>query len=66
VGTVEEAITASKDGTFNNEIYVGTLENEGAYLAPFHDFDSKIPAEVKAEIEKLKADIIAGTVTVES
>ncbi|MDO5533104.1 MAG: BMP family ABC transporter substrate-binding protein [Propionibacteriaceae bacterium] len=63
---VEEAITASKNDNFDNEVYVGTLENGGAYLAPFHDFDSKIPAEVKAEIEKLKADIIAGTVTIES
>jgi basic membrane protein A len=39
---VLEAIKESKDNTFTNEAYVGTLENGGAYLAPFHDFDSKV------------------------
>lgn len=63
---VFEAIKASKENTFDNKLYVGTLANGGVYLAPFHDFDSKIPAEVKTEIEKLKADIIAGTVKVAS
>ena len=58
---VLNAIKASKDGSFNNEIYFGTLENNGAYLAPFHDWDSKVSAETKAELDKIKADIIAGT-----
>ena len=61
---VFEAIKAAKDNTFNNEIYVGTLENKGVYLAPFHEFDSKIPAETKAELEKIQADIIAGKIKV--
>ncbi|MFV0452748.1 MAG: BMP family protein [Propioniciclava sp.] len=63
---VLDAIKASIDGTFSNETYTGTLENEGVYLAPFHDFDGEISEETKAEIEQLKADIIAGTVTVET
>ncbi|WDZ88015.1 BMP family lipoprotein [Micromonospora cathayae] len=46
--------------------YLGTLSNNGVSLAPFHDFDSKVPAELKAELDKLKADIAAGTVTVTS
>nr|MDT0658011.1 BMP family ABC transporter substrate-binding protein [Micromonospora sp. DSM 115978] len=45
---------------------IGTLENNGVSIAPYHDFDSKVPAELKAEVDKLKADIIAGTVTVTS
>lgn len=63
---VFEAIKASKEDSFSNEVYVGTLENEGAYLAPFHDFDSKVSAETKAELEQIKADIIAGTITIEA
>ena len=63
---VFEAIKASKDGKFDNTPYVGTLKNSGAYLAPFHDFDSKIPAETKAEIEQLKKDIESGTLKVEA
>ncbi|HEX6969761.1 MAG TPA: BMP family ABC transporter substrate-binding protein [Micromonosporaceae bacterium] len=46
--------------------YLGTLENNGVSLAPYHEFDSKVPAELKAEIEQLKADIIAGKVEVTS
>lgn len=59
---VFEAIKATVDDTFSNEIYVGTLENGGAYLAPFHDWDAKVSAETKAELDKIKADIIAGTI----
>jgi basic membrane protein A len=46
--------------------FVGTLKNNGVSIAPYHEFDSKVPADLKAEVEKLKADIIAGTVKVES
>jgi basic membrane protein A and related proteins len=46
--------------------YVGTLENNGVSIAEFHEFDSKVDAALKAELTKLKADIIAGTVKVES
>ncbi|WP_213453040.1 BMP family lipoprotein [Rhizomonospora bruguierae] len=45
---------------------IGTLENNGVSIAPYHDFDSKVPAELKAEVDKLKQDIIAGTVKVTS
>lgn len=46
--------------------FLGTLANNGVSLAPYHDFDSKVPAELKAEVDKLKADIIAGTIKVTS
>ncbi|MEU4618767.1 BMP family ABC transporter substrate-binding protein [Actinoplanes sp. NPDC023801] len=46
--------------------YQGTLENDGVSLAPFNSFDSKVDPTLKTELEKLKADIIAGTVKVES
>lgn len=58
---VFEAIKAAKEDKFSNELYVGTLADNGAYLAPFHDWDSKVTAETKAELDKMKADIIAGT-----
>lgn len=63
---VFEAIKAAKEGTFKNDLYVGTLKNSGAYLAPFHDYDAKVSAETKAELEKIKADIIAGTIKIEA
>ncbi|GIE79446.1 BMP family ABC transporter substrate-binding protein [Actinoplanes philippinensis] len=46
--------------------YVGDLSNNGVSIAEFHSFDSKVDATLKSELEKLKADIIAGTVKVES
>ncbi len=63
---VLEAIKAAKDGSFSNEPYVGTLENDGTGLSPFHDFESKVPAELRAEVDALKADIISGKITIES
>jgi basic membrane protein A len=63
---VLDAIRAAKDGSFSNEPYVGTLENEGTGLSPYNQFDSKVPAELKSEIDALKADIIGGTIKIES
>jgi basic membrane protein A len=58
--SVTAAIKSSIDGTFSNEPYVGTLENGGVGLAPYHDFDSKIDQGVKDKIEELKQQIISG------
>jgi basic membrane protein A len=33
----------------------------GAYLAPYHSFDKKIPAEVKEMVERRRREIMAGT-----
>ncbi len=59
VGTVE-------DGSFSNEPYVGTLENGGVEIAPYHDLASLVPPELDDEIEALRQAIIAGDVVVES
>lgn len=63
---VEAATKDAVEDKFTNEPFVGTLENEGVALAPYHDFESKVSQELKDEIEKLKEDIVAGTVKVES
>ena len=61
---VEDAIKDSVDGNFSNEPYVGTLENGGVDLAPFHEFDGEIPAELKDKIDELKQQIIDGEIKV--
>ena len=63
---VLEAIKAAHSGSFSNDPYVGTLENEGTGLSPYHEFDSKVPADLKAEVDALKADIISGKIKIES
>lgn len=54
------------DDEFLNEPYVGTLENGGVEIAPYHDLESLVSAELDAEIEGLRASIIAGDIVVES
>ena len=41
-------------------VYVGTLDNGGVGLAPFHDFEGEIPDELKAEVEAIVQAIVAG------
>ena len=60
--TTSQVIKSALDGTFTGGVVVGTLANAGVQLAPFHDLDSLVSAELKAEVEQLKADIIAGTI----
>jgi basic membrane protein A len=40
------------------------LKDDGVGLAPYHDFDSKIPQTIKDAVTKAIADIKAGTITV--
>ena len=62
--TTFNAIKSVVDGTFEGGVTVGTLANEGVGLAPYHDFDAAVPAELKAQIETIKAGIIDGSVSV--
>jgi basic membrane protein A len=50
----------------NGGNYIGTLANGGTGLAPFHDFDSKVPANVKTELNTIKQDIISGKIKITS
>lgn len=63
---VVEIVKSSIDGTFDNKQFVGTLENGGVDIAPFHDLASKVSPELSAEIDQLRADIISGTIAVTS
>lgn len=63
---VYEAVKEAMAGDFPSQLYVGTLKNDGVGMAPFHNFDSKIPAALKTEIDGLKAKLIDGSVTVDA
>lgn len=63
---VETVVKDDKEGKFSNEAYVGTLQNSGVDIAPFHDLDAAVSAETKSELEALKADIISGKLVVQS
>ncbi|WP_205324062.1 BMP family protein [Glycomyces sp. YM15] len=67
---VKDSVLAAYDAANGGEAisgsYVGTLANDGVSLAPFHDFDSAVSADTKAELEALTQQIIDGTLVVES
>ena len=44
--------------------YSGTIRNGGVLIAPYHDYDAQFSAELKGEIEALKAQLADGTLTV--
>jgi basic membrane protein A len=52
-----ELIQLAHDGKFPSGNYFGTVG-----LAPFHDFDGQVPAELKTKLEKLAADLTSGAV----
>jgi branched-chain amino acid transport system substrate-binding protein len=58
---VFSVIEAAVEGNFGGGgVYVGTLENEGVGVGPFHDFEDKVPEEIKADLAQIQQDIIAG------
>jgi len=61
-----EAIMAAGNDEFDFEPYIGTLENGGIGIAPFHNFEDKVSGELAAELDEVKAGIIDGSIKVES
>jgi basic membrane protein A len=57
---------SSKDKTFTNTPYVGTLKNGGVGIAGFHDMSSQVSPQLATEVKNLKADIISGAIVVTS
>ncbi len=59
---VKTAIVTAAGGTFKGGNYIGTLANGGVALAPYHDFASKVPAALQAELAQVKQGIISGSI----
>jgi basic membrane protein A and related proteins len=66
VSTYEAITSAASDEEFDFAPYVGTLENEGVGLAPFHNFESKVSDSLASELDEVKAGIIDGSIPVTS
>lgn len=66
-GSVEHAVTsAGSGGEFDFAPYLGTIENGGVGLAPFHNFESKVSPTVSKELDDIKAGIVDGSIKVKS
>ncbi len=56
------AIQDQVEGTWTAGAFKGDLSNNGVGLAPFHSWDDRVSAELKAEVAQLLLDIQAGVV----
>jgi basic membrane protein A len=57
---IESAVEGDFDGC---GVYIGGLENGGVGIAPYHDLESAVPDDLKAEVEELKQQVISGAIT---
>jgi basic membrane protein A len=59
---IANAIADTKAGTFKAANYKEwtMMRKGGASLAPYYEFDSKIPADAKSKVEEVKAKIMSG------
>jgi basic membrane protein A len=62
---VYDTIKKVLDGNFQGGTTNYTIADGGVDLAPFHNFDSQVPEELKTEIAQAKADLISGAITVD-
>lgn len=63
---VQDTVKAGIDGKFSGEQYVGTLENGGVSIAPFHDQADRISEELQGELDNLTEQIKAGELKIET
>jgi basic membrane protein A and related proteins len=65
-GSVQTYLTKAATGSFPTGSYVGTLANGGTGLAPFHQFQSKIPATLISELATVRTGISSGSIKIAS
>ncbi|RLV49995.1 BMP family ABC transporter substrate-binding protein [Nocardioides mangrovicus] len=64
--STQEYAEAAAKGSFPSGNYVGTLKNGGTGLAPYHDWESKIPSDLQSEIKQVASGIEDGSITITS
>ncbi len=65
--TIKYAVSLVQAGVFTAQDFGGFsyMSKGGAYLAPYHKWETKLPAEVKELVEKRKQEILDGTFRVD-
>ncbi len=61
---VLQSIERAVNGEFAGGIVAGTLSNDGVGIAPYHEWEDKVPSEVQDRVEEIRQEIIDGTVSV--
>ena len=61
--SVFDVIKAATEGNFPGcTNYIGSLENGGVGIAPYHDLEGQVPDDLKSEVSALEQDIINGVI----
>jgi basic membrane protein A len=60
--SVQRAAASVAEGNFSGGDHLGTLATDEVGIAPFHTLDGMVSDQVKAELEQIKAAIIAGEI----
>lgn len=65
--TIKYVVSLVQAGVFTAQDFGGFsyMSKGGAYLAPYHKWETKLPAEVKELVEKRKQEILDGTFRVD-
>ncbi len=64
---VAEAIRRMDSGEFEGGTnFIGTTANGGVGLAPFHDWDDRVPQELRDQLAAIEADLIDGSISADS
>jgi basic membrane protein A len=58
--TTMDVIQSVIDGSFVGGVTVGTLENGGVGLAPFHSLDSMVSSDLQGELDTVAQQVISG------
>lgn len=58
-GMIQQTLNGDFEGC---GVYVGTLANDGVGLAPFHDWEDRVPDELQSELEEVRQAIVAGDI----
>jgi basic membrane protein A len=64
--SIANVIEGAAAGEWDNDPYIGTLENAGVAISPFHDFESTVSPDLASEIETLRQQIVDGDIVVDS
>jgi len=59
---VKTAVASMVQGSFKSGVQTFDISNDGIGLAPFHNFDATISADVKAKMQDIEAKLKAGTI----
>ena len=64
--SVQKYVTAAAGGTFPTGNYIGNLTNNGTGLVLGKTLGSKVPADITADLDKIKADIGSSAIAITS